>query len=238
MWNFMWLDIDSSLQTNDSKWLDNFCDSALTLLDQVMTHNATRKNVRLLCFVTNNSGTSLVNGGSKIVRMWKDYFKEFQTLKTLSLCLQNLWNIAWTARRTNWNLKWPCILLFHWQQFFKRCPWTRHQGLILFLQNFLLYAANRTRSAGVDSGRILRFPFGPGPGPGFKNLRKTGSGSGAEVCMDWILDFLDPDSGCVQQDPDSGFLNKNRNRTGFGFCNLLMKNGLWYWAVPVIANYV
>jgi len=37
MWNFMWLDIDSSLQTNDSKWLDSFCDSILTRLDQVMT---------------------------------------------------------------------------------------------------------------------------------------------------------------------------------------------------------
>jgi len=35
MWNLMWLDIDSSLQTNDSKWLDSFCDS--TRLDQAMT---------------------------------------------------------------------------------------------------------------------------------------------------------------------------------------------------------
>jgi len=35
MWNFMWLDIDSSLKTNDSKWLDSFCDSTLTRLDQV-----------------------------------------------------------------------------------------------------------------------------------------------------------------------------------------------------------
>ena len=62
----------------------------------------------------------------------------------------------------------------------------------------------------------------------------------AEVCMDWILDFLTrtPDCGCVRQDPDSGFLNKNGTRTGFGFCNLLMKNGLWEWAVPVIAKYV
>jgi len=44
--------------------------------------------------------------------------------------------------------------------------------------------------------------------------------------MDWKLEFLDPDSGCVRQDLDSGFLNKNGTRTGFGFCNLLMKNGL------------
>ena len=48
----------------------------------------------------------------------------------------------------------------------------------------------------------------------------------AEVYMDWISDFLDPAPGCVRQDPDSGFLNKNRIRTGFGFCNLLVKNGL------------
>ena len=28
----MWLDIDSSLQTNDSKWLDSFCDSTKSWL--------------------------------------------------------------------------------------------------------------------------------------------------------------------------------------------------------------
>jgi len=27
----------------------------------------------------------------------------------------------------------------------------------------------------------------------------------AEVCMGWISDFLDPDSGCVQQDQEFGF---------------------------------
>jgi len=48
----------------------------------------------------------------------------------------------------------------------------------------------------------------------------------SEVSMDWILDFLDPDSGCILQDPVSGFLNKKRIRTGFGFCNLLKKNDL------------
>jgi len=37
MFNFIWLDIDSSWQTSDSKWLDRFCDSTLTRLDQVMT---------------------------------------------------------------------------------------------------------------------------------------------------------------------------------------------------------
>jgi len=26
--------------------------------------------------------------------------------------------------------------------------------------------------------------------------------------MDWILDFFDLDSSCIQQEPDSGFLNK------------------------------
>ena len=47
MWNFMWLDIDSSFQTNDSKWHDSFCDSNLTRLDQIMT----RKNFRWLWLV-------------------------------------------------------------------------------------------------------------------------------------------------------------------------------------------
>jgi len=59
-----------------------------------------------------------------------------------------------------------------------------------------------------------------------------------EVCMDWILDFLEPDSGCLRQDPDSNFLNKNRIRAGFGFCNFMMKNGLWDWDVRVITNYI
>jgi len=42
----------------------------------------------------------------------------------------------------------------------------------------------------------------------------------------------------IQLDPDSAILNKNRIRPGFGFWGFLMKNGLWDWAVPVIANYV
>jgi len=37
MFNFIWLDIDSSWQNSDSKWLDSFCDLTLTRLDQVMT---------------------------------------------------------------------------------------------------------------------------------------------------------------------------------------------------------
>jgi len=37
MWYFVWLDIDSSLQTNDSKQLDSSCDSTLTQFNQVMT---------------------------------------------------------------------------------------------------------------------------------------------------------------------------------------------------------
>jgi len=65
-------------------------------------------------------------------------------------------------------------------------------------------------------------------------LEYRAAGNTAEVCMDWILDFLDPDSGWVRQDPDSSFLNKNRTRTGFGFCNFLKKNDLRDWAVPVI----
>jgi len=33
-----------------------------------------------------------------------------------------------------------------------------------------------------------------------------------EVCMDWILDFSSPDSGCILQDPDSGFLKISYNK--------------------------
>jgi len=36
MLNFMWLDIDSRLQTNDSKWLGSFCDSTLTRLEKFL----------------------------------------------------------------------------------------------------------------------------------------------------------------------------------------------------------
>jgi len=39
-----------------------------------------------------------------------------------------------------------------------------------------------------------------------------------EVCMDWILDFLDPDSGFFQQDQEWVFLSCSRMRFGFGFC--------------------
>jgi len=35
MLNFMWLDIELSLQTNDSKWLDSLCDSTLTRLKKI-----------------------------------------------------------------------------------------------------------------------------------------------------------------------------------------------------------
>ena len=38
-----WIHIDSSLQTNDSKWIDSYCDSTLTRLDQVMTLNRLEK---------------------------------------------------------------------------------------------------------------------------------------------------------------------------------------------------
>ena len=43
MWNFMWLEIDSSLQTNDSKWLDSFCDSTLTRPRHDSDSDSTRK---------------------------------------------------------------------------------------------------------------------------------------------------------------------------------------------------
>jgi len=34
--------------------------------------------------------------------------------------------------------------------------------------------------------------------------------------MDWILDFLNPDSCCLEQDHEWGFLC--RSSIGFGFC--------------------
>ena len=37
MWNFLWLDIDSSLQTSDSKWLNSSCDSNLESHDSTLT---------------------------------------------------------------------------------------------------------------------------------------------------------------------------------------------------------
>ena len=44
MFNFIWLDIDSSWQTSDSKWLDRFCDSTKSWLDS----DSTRKKFRWL----------------------------------------------------------------------------------------------------------------------------------------------------------------------------------------------
>jgi len=49
--------------------------------------------------------------------------------------------------------------------------------------------------------------------------------------MDWISDFLDPDSGCVQQDQELGFPSCSRNRTGIGFCTCWknVTGCLLYW---------
>ena len=90
----------------------------------------------------------------------------------------------------------------------------------------------------VQKNTMLKPPFadtavGDEMDTDFAHLTKRNLARGVHGLQ---LDFLKPDSGCVWQDPDSGFLNKNRIRTRFGFCNLLMKNGLWDWAVPVIAN--
>jgi len=37
MWNLMWLVIDPILHTNDSKWLDSFCDSIQPSHDLTLT---------------------------------------------------------------------------------------------------------------------------------------------------------------------------------------------------------
>jgi len=44
--------------------------------------------------------------------------------------------------------------------------------------------------------------------------------------MDWIFDFLDPDSRCLQQDQEWGFLFCSWIRIGFGFCDCWKKR---YW---------
>jgi len=54
-----------------------------------------------------------VNCGSEIVKMWNGCFKG---IFKSQMSLQNLWNIALTARTTIWDLlQWPrpCVLLFH-----------------------------------------------------------------------------------------------------------------------------
>jgi len=66
----MRLDIDSSLQTNDSKWLDSFCDSTRP------SHDSTRKNFRWLWLDKNDSGTSLPFSCT-IVGAARDYFMNF-----------------------------------------------------------------------------------------------------------------------------------------------------------------
>jgi len=72
MWNFMWLDIDSSLQTNDSKWLDSFCDSTLTRpnhdsdSDSKKFQMADSKGL-WLWLDKNDSGTSLTLGSLSLL---------------------------------------------------------------------------------------------------------------------------------------------------------------------------
>ena len=41
-------------------------------------------------------------------------------------------------------------------------------------------------------------------------------------CMDWILDFLDPGSCCLQQDQMCGFLCCTRSRIGFEFAEKML----------------
>jgi len=48
------------------------------------------------------------------------------------ICLHQIFNIATPFIRA---LKCSCVLLFRRYHCFKRCPWTRHLGLILFLQS-------------------------------------------------------------------------------------------------------
>ena len=59
----MWLDIDSSWQTSDSKWLDRFCDSTLTRPSHDST--LTRKKFRWLWLDKYDSSTSLLSSELK-----------------------------------------------------------------------------------------------------------------------------------------------------------------------------
>jgi len=58
MLNFMWLDIELSLQTNDSKWLDSLCDSTLTRLEKIFDDSDPKG--LWLWLDKNDSGTSLL----------------------------------------------------------------------------------------------------------------------------------------------------------------------------------
>jgi len=50
--------------------------------------------------------------------------------------------------------------------------------------------------------------------------------------MNWILAFLDPDSGCFQQHQEWGFISCSRNRIGFEFCFYWRKHFcLFAWLV-------
>jgi len=85
MWNFIWLDIDSNLQTNDSKWLDSSCDSSLTQLDQVMT-----RSTRLAKFL-DDSDAALTRRAcdSDLTKMtranhWRELIRDERTVKFFS----------------------------------------------------------------------------------------------------------------------------------------------------------
>jgi len=62
----------------------------------------------------------------------------------------------------------------------------------------------RIWSAGVDSGKILHFSFGPGSGHGVKNLGKTGPGSGVTFqFLQWqesVWSFLSKNMGKLRLD--------------------------------------
>jgi len=59
-------------------------------------------------------------------------FQENIKLWKLCQCVCSLWNKAYTARRTIWVLKCPCVLLFRWHHFFKSWPWTTPDCICVF----------------------------------------------------------------------------------------------------------
>ena len=74
MKNFIWLEIDSSLETNDSKWFDTSCDSTRSNHDSLWLNSKNFRWLWLEGHVTliglwldkNDSGTSLLSVGPKV----------------------------------------------------------------------------------------------------------------------------------------------------------------------------
>ena len=75
------------------------------------------------------------NGGSEIVKMWKDYFKGILNSENSGNGSAEFVEHSIDCKENYLGPEMVMPLLFRWHYFFNSCPWTRHQGLILFLQS-------------------------------------------------------------------------------------------------------